>query len=76
MAGEATSMTEHRGRLAPETRSKNRKGSRFDIGTLRELAGARAFERGEKYFCDDQVEIVAIEHDRVLAQVAGTRTIP
>ena len=45
---------------------------RFDIDTLRELAGAKVFERGERYFRDDLVEILAIERDRVLALVSGS----
>jgi hypothetical protein len=45
---------------------------RFDINTLRELAGDKVFARGEAYYCDRQVEILANEPSRVLAQVAGT----
>ena len=50
-----------------------RKGRlRFDIDALRELAGEKVFARGEAYYRGDQVQILAIEPVRVLAQVAGT----
>jgi len=49
-----------------------KKKFRFDVGTLRELAGDKVFARGEAYFRAGQVEILAIEPDRVLALVAGT----
>jgi uncharacterized Zn finger protein len=45
---------------------------RFDIDVLRELAGKKAFARGEAYHRDGQVEILSIKPGRVLAQVAGT----
>jgi uncharacterized Zn finger protein len=45
---------------------------RFDVEVLRELAGAKAFARGESYYRSGQVEILVIEPGRVLAQVAGT----
>lgn len=45
---------------------------RFEIAALRELAGDKVFARGEKYHRDGQVEVLAIEPARVLAQVAGT----
>lgn len=45
---------------------------RFDVATLRKLAGDKVFERGEDYHADRQVEILALESERVLAQVAGT----
>jgi hypothetical protein len=45
---------------------------RFDIDALRELAGAKVFARGEAYHRDGQVELLAIEPARVLAEVAGT----
>ena len=45
---------------------------RFDIDALRALAGDKVFARAEAYFRAGQVEILAIEPDRVLAQVAGT----
>lgn len=45
---------------------------RFDIETLRGLAGAKAFARGEGYARSGQVDILSLEPDRVLAQVAGT----
>jgi tetratricopeptide (TPR) repeat protein len=46
--------------------------TRFDTGALRELAGGKVFARGEAYHRDGQVQILAIEPKRVLAQVAGT----
>src|SRR3546814_1653807 len=51
-------------------RARNRQ--RFDIEALRDLAGEKVFARGEDYYRGDQVEILAIESGRVLAQVAGT----
>ena len=45
---------------------------RFDTEALRDLAGDKSYARGEKYFRDGQVRILAIEKNRVLAQVAGT----
>jgi uncharacterized Zn finger protein len=44
----------------------------FDIAALRKLAGGKVFERGEDYHCDGQVEILSLEPERVLAQVAGS----
>tara|TARA_R110002073_G_scaffold70409_2_gene173847 strand:- start:65 stop:451 length:387 start_codon:yes stop_codon:yes gene_type:complete len=49
-----------------------KKSPHFDIDTLRALAGDKAFGRGEAYYRHGQVEILAFEPDRVLAQVAGT----
>jgi uncharacterized Zn finger protein len=49
-----------------------RRGTRFDLDALRELAGDKVFVRGQAYHRDGQVEILAIEPGRVLAQVAGT----
>lgn len=46
--------------------------TRFDIDTLREIAGEKVFARGEAYHRDGQVEILVIKPDRVLAQVAGS----
>jgi uncharacterized Zn finger protein len=46
--------------------------SRFDVDVLRELAGKKVFSRGEAYYRDGQVEILAVEPGRVLAQVTGT----
>ncbi len=48
------------------------KGGRFDVDTLRELAGKKVFERGQEYHEDGQVELLAIEPERVLARVAGS----
>lgn len=45
---------------------------RFDIDTLRELAGEKVFARGQAYHGAGQVDILALEPGRVLAQVAGT----
>jgi len=49
-----------------------RHGPRFDVNVIRELAGEKVFARGEAYHRDGQVEILAVEPGRVLAQVAGT----
>lgn len=46
--------------------------SRFDITTLRKLAGDKVFERGKAYHAHEQVEILSLEPQRVLAQVAGS----
>ena len=46
--------------------------SRFDIDALRDLAGDKAYARGESYFRDGHVQILALEPARVLAHVAGT----
>jgi tetratricopeptide (TPR) repeat protein len=45
---------------------------RFDVDALRDLAGEKVFARGEAYCCSGQVEILAIEPARVVAQVSGT----
>lgn len=46
--------------------------SRFDLDTLCALAGDKVFARGEAYHRAGQVEILSLESERVLAQVAGT----
>jgi uncharacterized Zn finger protein len=51
-------------------KAKNR--PRFDVDVLRELAGPKVFARGADYYRDGVVEILVIEPERVLAQVAGT----
>src|SRR3954447_7268113 len=45
---------------------------RFDVEVLRERARTQAFARGEAYCAGGEVEILAIDPRRVLAQVAGT----
>jgi len=45
---------------------------RFDVEALRDLAGEKVFARGEAYYRDGQVEILAMEPARVVAQVSGT----
>ena len=45
---------------------------RFDIDTLRTHVGDKVYARGEEYFRDQRVEILAVEPERVLAEVAGT----
>ncbi len=45
---------------------------RFDVDSLRELAGGKVFARGKDYIGDGLVQIVATEPRRVLAVVAGT----
>jgi tetratricopeptide (TPR) repeat protein len=52
--------------------SNARAAARFDVSALRKLAGGKVFERGKDYHADGQVEILSLEPDRVLAQVAGT----
>ena len=47
------------------------KRPRFDLDALRERAGAKTFARGEAYHRDGRVEILILEPQRVLAQVAG-----
>ena len=51
---------------------KARRGIRFDVAALREIAGDKVFGRGQAYHRDGQVEILAIERGRVVARVAGT----
>jgi hypothetical protein len=51
---------------------KTRSLSRFDVDALRDLAGEKVFARGEAYCRGGQVEILAIEPARVVAQVSGT----
>lgn len=46
--------------------------TRFDLEALRALAGEKVFARGQVYHRDGQVELLAVEPGRVLAQVAGT----
>lgn len=46
--------------------------SRFNVDALREHAGRTVFARGETYFREDRVELLAITPDRVLAHVSGT----
>jgi uncharacterized Zn finger protein len=53
-------------------KGKKRSTLRFDVGTLRKLAGDKVFERGEDYHADGQVELLSLETQRVLAQVAGS----
>lgn len=45
---------------------------RFDVDALRDLAGDTVFARGEAYYRDGQVQLLAIEPKRVLAEVAGS----
>src|SRR5574338_154422 len=45
---------------------------RFDVATLRELAGDKVFARGNEYKEDGRVEIVSIDRLRVLARVVGS----
>ncbi len=46
--------------------------SRFDVQALKDLAGSNVFARGEAYYRDGLVEVLGIEHNRVLARVAGS----
>ncbi|HEY3792711.1 MAG TPA: SWIM zinc finger family protein [Bradyrhizobium sp.] len=45
---------------------------RFDIDALKDVAGQTTFARGQSYHRDGNVQILAIEPARVLAQVAGS----
>jgi uncharacterized Zn finger protein len=47
--------------------------ARFDIDTLRELAGDRSFSRGKDYFRDGCVQILSLGSKRVIAEVSGTQ---
>jgi uncharacterized Zn finger protein len=58
--------------MAARSQAKGKGRPRFDISASQELAGEKAFARGSEYFQDGQVRILALEPDRVLAQVAGT----
>lgn len=51
---------------------KARERARFDIETLRELAGDRSFARGKDYFRDGCVQILSLSSKRVVAEVSGT----
>lgn len=51
---------------------KTSPAARFDINALKDIAGNKVFARGLAYQSDGQVEILAIDSQRVLAQVAGT----
>ena len=51
---------------------KRARSGRFDVAALRALAGAKVFGRGEAYVAADAVQLLAVEKDRVLAQVAGS----
>jgi hypothetical protein len=46
--------------------------ARFDIDALRELAGAEVFARGQEYQRDGRVQLLSLNSNLVLAQVAGT----
>lgn len=46
---------------------------RFDVDTLRELAGAKSFARGQEYHRDGSVEILTLGRGKVIAEVAGSQ---
>ncbi len=50
---------------------KSAEPPRFDVATLRRLAGDKVFARGEAYHRDGRVEILAADSGRVLARVSG-----
>jgi uncharacterized Zn finger protein len=57
------------------TRAKKAAGNasrRFDVATLRELAGEKVFARGIEYKEGGQVEIISIDRLRVVARVIGS----
>jgi len=45
---------------------------RFDLATLRDLAGAAAFGRGERYHRDGQAELIADDGSSLSARVTGS----
>jgi tetratricopeptide (TPR) repeat protein len=45
---------------------------RFHLDTVRELAGGKAFARGQEYYRGGSVELLSVTPKRVVAQVAGT----
>ncbi len=45
----------------------------LERGTLRRMAGARSFERGEDYFLNGQVKALAEHEGTITAKVQGTR---
>jgi uncharacterized Zn finger protein len=59
------------GRLSSKTKT-NGGQLRFDVATLRDLAGEKVFARGVEYHRDGQVEILSIEVARVIARVIGS----
>ena len=61
-------MSAAKGTLAPAG-----DGPRFDIDTLRGLAGEKAFAGGQAYLRSGHVQILEIGPKRVLAQVVGTK---
>jgi tetratricopeptide (TPR) repeat protein len=46
--------------------------ARFHLDTVRELAGGKAFSRGQEYYRNGSVELLSVTPKRVVAQVAGT----
>ena len=44
----------------------------FDVDALRRIAGEKVFTRGASYYAAGQVEIVAIDGERIIAQVHGS----
>jgi tetratricopeptide (TPR) repeat protein len=53
-------------------RATKPKPPRFDVAALRQQAGPKVFTRGEEYHRDGQVDLLAVERDRVLARVLGS----
>lgn len=47
---------------------------RFDVQALRRLAGQAVFQRGEDYHAEGLVTVLAVDPERVRAQVEGTET--
>lgn len=45
---------------------------RFHLDVLKQIAGAKVFARGEAYFRDGHVQLLAVEKGRIVAEVAGT----
>lgn len=56
----------------PSNKTKKNGSPRFDVATLRDVAGVKVFARGVTYHEGKQVEIVAIDRARVLTKVIGS----
>src|SRR5260221_12460956 len=54
------------------TPKPERRRPRFDRQALRRIAGDKIFQRGVEYHGAGLVEIVAVEPDRVVAEVQGS----
>lgn len=57
----------------PSVKASSPLESLLNRATLRRMAGARSFERGEDYFVNGQVEAIAEHRGAITAKVRGTR---